>query len=47
MPELDGIGAIKQIQAMSIRTKLIILSTYADEKLVEEAKNFEGRCLFY
>lgn len=39
MPELDGIGAIKQIQAMSIRTKLIILSTYADEKLVEEAKN--------
>ncbi|MGM0582530.1 MAG: response regulator [Bacteroidota bacterium] len=41
MPELDGIGAIKQIQSMSIKTKLIILSTYADEKLVEEAKNLK------
>lgn len=41
MPELDGIGAIKQIQALSLKTKLIILSTYADEKLVEEAQNLK------
>jgi DNA-binding NarL/FixJ family response regulator len=38
MPNMDGFTAIRHIKAEGIQCKLIILSTYADEKLVLEAQ---------
>nr|WP_262895927.1 response regulator transcription factor [Marivirga aurantiaca] len=38
MPQMDGFTAIKHIKAEGILCKLIILSTYADEKLVKQAE---------
>lgn len=38
MPKMDGFTAIKHIKAEGIQCKLIILSTYADEKLVKQAE---------
>ncbi|PTB96062.1 DNA-binding response regulator [Marivirga lumbricoides] len=38
MPKMDGFTAIKHIKEEGIECKLIILSTYADEKLVRQAE---------
>ena len=38
MPELDGIGVVKQLRAMKHRGKVIVLSGHLDEQVQEEYK---------